>query len=147
LWPSVPTSPGRPRGLVGGKGVEERHRVLAAVAGEVAVVAVDHRQARAHEPREIEDGDTGAADLATRRGSDVSAFTGSRTGHLSPAGNELIESVRDACEDHARFEEEQPLDVERPLVVQQALRAADDELGHDHHRDRVRIGSDATQVE
>jgi hypothetical protein len=42
------------------QGVEEHHRVLAAVASEVAVVTVDHRQARAHEPREIEDGDAGA---------------------------------------------------------------------------------------
>ena len=57
---SVPTSTGRPRGLAGGKGVEQRHRVLAAVAGEVTVVAVDHRQARAQEPREIEDRNAGA---------------------------------------------------------------------------------------
>ena len=34
--------------------------MFAAVAGEVAVVAVDHRQAGAHEPGEVEDRDPGA---------------------------------------------------------------------------------------
>lgn len=56
---SVPTSTERPRGLLGGKGVEQRDRVFAPVAGEVAIVAVDHRQARAHE--------AGEAKMETRR--------------------------------------------------------------------------------
>ena len=34
--------------------------MLASVAGEVPVVVVDHCQARAHEPGELEDGDAGA---------------------------------------------------------------------------------------
>ena len=34
--------------------------MFAAVSGEVTVVAVDHRQARAHEPGEVEDRDPGA---------------------------------------------------------------------------------------
>jgi hypothetical protein len=34
--------------------------VLATVVGEVAVVVVDHRDARAHEPRDGEDGDSRA---------------------------------------------------------------------------------------
>ena len=34
--------------------------MLASVAGEVAVVAVDHRQAGAHVTREVEGGDAGA---------------------------------------------------------------------------------------
>ena len=34
--------------------------MIAAVAGEVAVVLVDHRQARAHEPRQVEDRDARA---------------------------------------------------------------------------------------
>jgi hypothetical protein len=38
--------------------VEQADRVLAAVAGEVAVVAVDH-QARAHVAGEVEGGDAG----------------------------------------------------------------------------------------
>ena len=37
--------------------VEEVDRVLAAVFGEVPVVAVDHRQAGAHVAGEVEDGD------------------------------------------------------------------------------------------
>jgi uncharacterized protein YcfJ len=39
--------------------VEEANRVLAAVAGEVAVVAVDHGQAVAHVAGELEGGDAG----------------------------------------------------------------------------------------
>jgi hypothetical protein len=39
------------------KRVEKRGGVLAPVAGEVAVVAVDHRQAGAHEAGEVEGGD------------------------------------------------------------------------------------------
>jgi hypothetical protein len=39
--------------------VEELDRVVAAVAGEVAVVAVDHRQAGAHVAGEVEGGDAG----------------------------------------------------------------------------------------
>ena len=33
--------------------------MLASVAGEVAIVAVDHRQAGAHEPGEVENGNAG----------------------------------------------------------------------------------------
>ena len=42
------------------EGVQERDGVFAAVAGEVAVVAVDHRDARAHEARDREHRDAGA---------------------------------------------------------------------------------------
>ncbi len=46
----VATSTERPRAAVGGEGVEKGDRVLAAVASKVSVMAVDHRQACAHEP-------------------------------------------------------------------------------------------------
>jgi hypothetical protein len=52
-----PTSIWRPRGGVACVGVEKRDRVLSAVAGQVAVVLVDHREACAHESGEIEDRD------------------------------------------------------------------------------------------
>ena len=57
-----------------------------------------------------------------------------------------VEAVGDAGEDHARLEEEQPLDVERALVVEQRAPAAEDELRHDHDRDRVRVGGEPAQV-
>ena len=57
---SIAASTRRPRGGLCCEGVEERDGVGASVAGEVAVVAVDHREAGAHEPREVEDGDAGA---------------------------------------------------------------------------------------
>jgi len=50
----------RPRGGFADEGVEERDGVFAAVAGEVAVMPVDHGQAGAHEAGEIEDRDVGA---------------------------------------------------------------------------------------
>src|SRR5437660_11805638 len=42
-----------------GEGVEQVDRVLATVSGEVAVVAVDHREACSHVAREVERGDAG----------------------------------------------------------------------------------------
>jgi hypothetical protein len=42
-----------------GEGVEEVDCVVAAVAGQMAVVAVDHRQAGAHVAGEVEGGDAG----------------------------------------------------------------------------------------
>lgn len=56
---SVAASTMRPCAVVGGERVEKSDGVLAAVAGEVSVVAVDHRQACAHEPGEVEDRDAG----------------------------------------------------------------------------------------
>ncbi len=53
----------RPRSVHGpleSERVEERDGVLAAVVSEVAVVVVDHRDARAHEARDGEDRDAGA---------------------------------------------------------------------------------------
>src|SRR5436190_10365056 len=55
------------------------------------------------------------------------------------------QAVRNAREDHARLEEQQTLDVERPLVVQQPLRPAEDQLRHDHDGDRLRIRGDLVQ--
>ena len=69
-----------PRGVHGvdvvpGVGVEERDRVFAAVLGEVAVVAVDHRQAGAQVAGEVEGGDAGAQatgpHACCRRSSDI----------------------------------------------------------------------------
>ena len=54
--------------------------------------------------------------------------------------------VGDAGEDHARLEEEQPFDVERPLVVQQPAPAGDDQLGHDHRHDGLPVGCELAQV-
>ena len=45
--------------MSGGELVEQADRVLASVAGEVAVVAVDHGQAGAHVAGELEGGDAG----------------------------------------------------------------------------------------
>jgi hypothetical protein len=56
---SVATSTVRPRAVVSSERVEKRDGVLAAVAGEMAVVAVDHCQACAHESGKVEDRDTG----------------------------------------------------------------------------------------
>ena len=42
------------------EGVEERDGVFAAIAGEVAVVAIDHRDAGAHEAGDGEHGDAGS---------------------------------------------------------------------------------------
>ena len=55
-----PTSIWRPRGGLECVGIEQRDGVLAAVAGQVAVVLVDHREAGAREPGQIEDRDAGA---------------------------------------------------------------------------------------
>ena len=53
------------------------------------------------------------------------------------------EPVRHARQDHPRLEQQESLDVQRALVVQEALRAAEDELRHHDHGDRVRIGRDS----
>ena len=53
---------------------------------------------------------------------------------------------RHACQDHPRLEEQQPLQVERALVVQQPVGAADDELGHYNHGDSIWVGRDGSQV-
>src|SRR6266568_8201229 len=57
-----------------------------------------------------------------------------------------VQSVRDAGQDDSWLEEEQALDVEGALVVEQPLWAAEDELGHDHHRDGVRIRRDLAEI-
>jgi hypothetical protein len=49
-----PSAHQRPRWTFGAESVDETDCVLASVAGEVAVVAVDHRQAGAHVAREVE---------------------------------------------------------------------------------------------
>ena len=57
---SPATSTLRPCGGVACVAVEKLDGVFASVAREVAVVLVDHRQARAHEPGQIEDRDSGS---------------------------------------------------------------------------------------
>ena len=57
-----------------------------------------------------------------------------------------VEAVGNAREDHARLEEQQPLDVERALVVEERGQPAEDELGHDHDGDRVGVGGELAQV-
>ena len=53
------------------------------------------------------------------------------------------EPVRHARQNHPRLEQQESLDVQRALVVQEALRAAEDEFRHHDHGDRVRIGRDS----
>ncbi len=62
------------------------------------------------------------------------------------AADESEQLVRNAREDHARLEQEDPLDVQRALVVQHSVDAADDELRHDDDGDRLRVGGDLSQV-
>jgi hypothetical protein len=62
------------------------------------------------------------------------------------AADDSEQLVGNAREDHARLEQEDPLDVERALVVQHPVDTADDELGHDDDGDRLRVGSDLSQV-
>jgi hypothetical protein len=57
---SVAASTERPRGGLRSEDIKKGDRMFATVASQVAVVAVDHRQARAHEPRQLEDRNTGA---------------------------------------------------------------------------------------
>ena len=45
--------------MLGAELVEQANRVLTPIAGEVAVVAVDHRQAGSHVARDVEGGDSG----------------------------------------------------------------------------------------
>src|SRR5436305_1037711 len=50
-------------------------------------------------------------------------------GQLKPSLCQVLtEAVRHGREDHPRLEQEQPLDVQRALVVQEPLRAAEDQL-------------------
>jgi hypothetical protein len=51
----------------------------------------------------------------------------------------LVEPVGNAGEDDPWLEEEQPLDVKGALVVEKALRSAEDQLRHDHDCDRVGV--------
>jgi hypothetical protein len=48
--------------------IEQADRVLASVAGEVAVVPVDHREAGAHVAGEVEAGDAGTPFARTQTG-------------------------------------------------------------------------------
>jgi hypothetical protein len=60
LYGLVGRRPPSVHGPLEGQRVEERHGVLVAVDCEVAVVEIDHRDARAHEPWEREHRDAGA---------------------------------------------------------------------------------------
>jgi hypothetical protein len=62
------------------------------------------------------------------------------------AARESEQLVRNAGEDHARLEQEDPLDVQRALMVKHPIDTADDELRHDDHRDRLGVGGDLSQV-
>ena len=55
--------------------------MFASVAGEVSVVAIDHRQARAHEPGQVEDRDAGAE---REGGVGVACHTAGESGRSRP---------------------------------------------------------------
>jgi hypothetical protein len=62
------------------------------------------------------------------------------------AAEDSEQLVGNAGEDHARLEQEDPLDVQRALVVEHSVDTTDDELRHDDDSDRLGIGSDLSQV-
>ena len=61
---------------------------------------------------------------------------------LKPRGEAVSSDGTERSSGSLRLEQQQPLDIERPLVVQQPLRPAEDELRHDHDGDRVGVDSD-----
>ncbi len=90
----------------------------------------------------------GVDDEKQRRSGRLQGSSRDRDSHsrISVLRRDSVEAVGDAREDHARLEEEQPLDVERALVVERARETAEDELRHDHDGDGVGICGDLAEV-